>query len=117
MKAMYSCSEVSRRVGCDNWLAQVGDAEVVGRAWARGLPEKFPLGLADRHVFDAGLPAAHQPPLVELPELVAVAAEPVAGGIMPLVLEPDGDPAVTEPPRCKTVEDFSLTAATISVDA
>ena len=40
----------------------------------------------DGDVVDAGLAAAHQAAVVELPQLVAVAAAPVAGGVAPLVL-------------------------------
>ena len=50
------------------------DAALSGRARA----EDAPLGLGDRDVVDAGLPAAHQAVLVELPQLVAVAAPPLA---------------------------------------
>src|SRR6476660_9490266 len=45
-------------------------------------------------VVDAGLAPAHQAVLVELPLLVAVGAVPLAGGIMPFVLEAHRDPVV-----------------------
>ncbi|GAA3086731.1 hypothetical protein GCM10020254_33990 [Streptomyces goshikiensis] len=45
----------------------------------------------DRDVVDAGLAASHQAVGVELPLLVAVAAPPLAGRVVPLVLEADGD--------------------------
>ena len=40
-----------------------------------------------------------KPVFVELPQLIAVAAVPLAGGIVPFVLEPDGDPVVGEGPE------------------
>src|SRR4051812_27435950 len=49
------------------------------------------LRLVDGHVVDAGLPAAHVAVVVELPQLVAVAAEPLAGGVVALVLEAHRD--------------------------
>src|SRR5579875_2506445 len=58
-----------------------------------------PLGFGDGHVVDAGLTAAHQPVVVELPQLVAVAAEPLAVAVMALVLEADVDPVLPEAPQ------------------
>ena len=54
-------------------------AGISGRARPRGRgPEDAAVGLVDRDVVDAGLAAAHQPVVVELPQLVAVAAPPLA---------------------------------------
>lgn len=53
----------------------------------------------DGGVVDAGLAPAHQAVLVELPELVAVGAEPLAAGVVPLVLEPDGHAVFPESPQ------------------
>src|SRR5262245_53756883 len=77
----------------------VGDAGVVGRPGAGAGPEELPVLLADRHVVDARLAAEHQPALVELPQLVAVAAEPAARSVAPLVSEPHRDPVVGERPE------------------
>src|SRR4029077_18625358 len=63
------------------------DAALGGRARG-GDP---PLGVLDRDVVDARLPAAHQAVLVELPQLVAVAAPPPAIRVVGLILEPDRD--------------------------
>src|SRR4051794_139268 len=56
-------------------------------------------GLGDPQVVDAGFAAGHQAVGVELPEFVAVAAPPLAGGVAPLVLEGHGDPVVCEGPQ------------------
>src|SRR5690242_10648791 len=61
--------------------------------------EDAPLGLLDRDVVDAGLPAAHQAVLIELPEFVAVAAPPPARRVVALVLEADRDPVPVEGPQ------------------
>src|SRR5215510_6085265 len=65
--------------------------------WPRA--EDAPLGLADRNVINAGLPASHEAIIVELPQLVAVAAIPLATDVMALVLEPDRDPVAMERPH------------------
>src|SRR6266700_8186543 len=70
-------------------------AALAGRAGA----EDAALGLLDRDVVDARLPAAHQAVLVELPQLIAVAAPPPAIRVMGLVLEPDRDPVLAERPQ------------------
>src|SRR5262249_20900697 len=57
------------------------------------------LALVDGRVVDARLPAPHQPFLVELPQLVAVAAVPLPRGVVRLVLEPDGDAVAMPGPR------------------
>ena len=67
--------------------------------WPLGLrarAEDAPPGLVDGHVVDAGLPASHVPVVVELPQLVAVAAVPLTGGVVALVLEADSDPVAVE---------------------
>src|SRR5262249_46428354 len=55
------------------------------------------LGYAD--VVNAGLAPAHQAVLAELPQLVAVAAPPLPGGIVALVLEAHGDAVALEAPH------------------
>lgn len=59
------------------------------RTWR--IPMKPPFHFGDRQVVDAGLATTHEPRVVKLPEFVAVAAEPLAGIVVPLVLEPHGD--------------------------
>src|SRR5579859_7816597 len=71
------------------------DAALAGRPGA----EDPSLRLLDRDVVDAGLPPAHQAVLVELPQLVAVAAPPLTLHVVGLVLEPDGDPVRPEGPQ------------------
>src|SRR5580693_124739 len=61
--------------------------------------EDAALGLLDRDIVDARLPPAHQAVLVELPQLVAVAAPPMAIRVVGLVLEPDRDPVLAECPQ------------------
>src|SRR2546422_441293 len=67
--------------------------------WSGAGAEDAALGLLDRDVVDAGLAAAHQAVLVELPQLVAVAAPPAARGVVAFVLEPDRDPVPVEGPQ------------------
>ena len=59
----------------------------------------FALVLADRQVVDAGDAQPHQPVRVELPVLVAVAAEPVAAVVVPFIGEADGDPVLAKRPQ------------------
>src|SRR5262249_52136089 len=80
-------------------LLDVGDAGVVRGPGSGGGPQERPLLDADRHVIDTRLAAAHQAPLVKLPQLVAVTAEPVAAGVVPLVPEPDRDAILGERPE------------------
>src|SRR5215467_14307095 len=61
--------------------------------------EDAALALVDGHVVDTRLPALHQPFLVELPQFVAVAAVPLPGGVVRLVLEPHGDAVAVERPQ------------------
>ena len=62
-------------------------------------PEKLAIGFENRNIVDAGLAASHQAALVELPQFVAIAAVPLTGGIVPLVLKSHGDPVVGECPQ------------------
>src|SRR5262249_15211133 len=66
---------------------------------AGGGPEEPTVRFGDQDVVDARLTAAHQTALVELPQLVAVAALPVAGIVVPFVLEPHHDAIVGERPQ------------------
>jgi len=68
---------------------------MVGGAGAER-PEVFSVGLFDRQVVDARQTPPHQPVLGELPILIAIGTEPVAGIVVPFIREPDGDPAVRE---------------------
>src|SRR4051794_469542 len=70
---------------------------VVGPPTLRPVVE--PVALGDAQVVDAGQSPAHQAVVVELPVLVAVGAEPVAGVVVPLVGEPDGDAVPGEHPQ------------------
>jgi hypothetical protein len=91
----------------DRLLLQVdvapGTALMV-RAWT----EAPPAGIGDGDVIDAGLAAAHQAAVVELPQLVPVAAEPLPGRIVPLVLEAYGHPVVTPQTRAQYVVQLGL---------
>ena len=62
-------------------------------------PVILPLTLPDRQVIDAGKSALHQSLIVELPQLIAVAAIPVTGIVAPLIGESHGHPMVTETPE------------------
>ena len=62
-------------------------------------PVIFALAILDRQVVDAGDAPPHQAVVVELPVLVAVAAKPVAGIVVPFIGEAHGDPVVAERPH------------------
>src|SRR5581483_8916795 len=62
-------------------------------------PEDASVGLLDGQVVDARLAPSHEPVLVELPQLVAVAAPPLAVAVMALVLEAHRDPVVVKGPQ------------------
>src|SRR4051794_16048130 len=72
--------------------------------------EVAPVRLRDDDVVDARLAPAHQAMLVELPQLVAVAAEPLAGRIVPLVLEANRDPVRPEAPQALAEHVVELTS-------
>src|SRR5262249_45508322 len=61
--------------------------------------EDAPLGLVDPEVIDARLASPHQSLLVELPELVAVAAPPPTVAVMTFVLKAHCDSVVVETPE------------------
>jgi hypothetical protein len=69
---------------------------IVGAATKR--PVVFALALLDRNIVDAGDAQAHQAVLVEFPVLVAVAAEPVAAVVVPLIGEAHGDAVLMKGP-------------------
>src|ERR1700719_787003 len=67
-------------------LLDIRNAGVVRRSRAGSGPEELAVGFNYADVVDAGLAAPHQAAFVELPLLIAVAAVPVAGVVVPLVL-------------------------------
>src|SRR5262245_9622803 len=77
---------------------EIREARMVVRAAAQR-PAIPPLALADRQVVDARDAQPHQPLRVELPVLVAVAAEPVPAVVVPLVREAHGDAVLAEGPQ------------------
>ena len=68
------------------------------------------LGLGDGEVVDAGFSSTHQAVVVEFPELVAIAAVPLAGGIVPFILEPHRHPVAAKSPQAlpKCVVEFTF---------
>src|SRR5262245_25190495 len=62
-------------------------------------PVIFALAILDRQVVDAGDAPPHQAILVELPVLIAIAAKPVAGIVMPFICKAHSDPVVAECPH------------------
>src|SRR5262245_5304494 len=62
-------------------------------------PVIFALALLDRQVVDAGDAPPHQAVFVELPVLVAIAAKPAAGIVVPFICKAHGDPVVAERPH------------------
>ena len=79
-----------------------------------GPPAKWPAVLAlryrDRQIVDAGDTPSHQAALIEFPVLVAVAAEPVAAVVVPLIGKSDGDAVVAKCPEFldQPVVEFAL---------
>src|SRR5580692_1412384 len=71
----------------------------ISRPWPRRGPMKAPVLLGNLHIIDAGLAAAHQAVLVELPLLIAVGAMPLATGIVPFILEAHGNVIAVEGPE------------------
>src|SRR5499427_3804778 len=70
---------------------------IVGPATQR--PVILAFALFDWQVINAGDPQTHQPVLIELPVLVAIAAKPVAAIIMPFVGEANRDSVLAECPN------------------
>src|SRR5580704_18779414 len=70
---------------------------MVIRASTEG-PVIFALAIFDRQVVDAGDPPAHQALFVELPILVAIAAKPVAGIVVPFIGKAHGYTVVAKCP-------------------
>src|SRR6478609_413341 len=62
-------------------------------------PVEFPLRFADRQVVDAGEAPLHVACGIELPVLVAVAAEPLAGVVVPFVGKAHRNPVSSEGPQ------------------
>src|SRR5712691_213695 len=77
--------------------AELAQRGVIVRAAAER-PVILALALLDRKIVDAGDAQAHQAVLVELPVLVAVAAEPASAVVVPLVGKAHCDPIVAEGP-------------------
>src|SRR5580692_750270 len=61
-------------------------------------PMIFALAVFDRQVVDAGDPPSHQALFVELPILVAIAAKPVAGIVVPFIGKAHGYTVVAKCP-------------------
>src|SRR5271169_3984938 len=70
---------------------------IVGTAAER--PEKPAVGLLDPQIVDAGDAPAHFAGLVEFPVLVAVAAEPMAAVVVPLIGKTHRNAIVAERPQ------------------
>ena len=83
---------------------------MVRRSRAGSGPEELAVTLGYGDVIDAGFAPTRQAVVVELPEFVAVAAEPLAGVVVPLVLEAHCDAALVEGPKClrQPIDTFSL---------
>src|SRR5437868_2026706 len=62
-------------------------------------PAEQPLGLGDQHVVDAGVTDGHVALGIELPVLVPVRTEPLAGLVLPFVGEAHRDAVTLERPQ------------------
>src|SRR5262245_7935782 len=62
-------------------------------------PVVLSFGLTDWQVVDARDATAHEPVFIELPVLVSVGPEPIAGVVMPLVGEPHRNAVFAECPE------------------
>src|SRR5262249_14472535 len=72
----------------------MGDRRDGGR-----VASELELAILDRQVVDAGDAPPHQAVLIELPVLVAIAAKPAAGIVVPFICKAHGDPVVAERPH------------------
>src|SRR3954447_21953356 len=98
-QARYACRRAAPRAR-RSWRSQPELAEprvIVGSAALRPVEEALVLG--DAQVVDAGVPAPHQPVVVEFPVLVAVGAVPVPRVVMALVGEAHGDAVALDGPQ------------------
>src|SRR6478735_4130239 len=86
-----------RSVG-DVQLRVVRQARVVGGADAER-PTEAAIAFGNGDVVDAGLAPPHVAGLVELPLLISMGAPPLAGVVMPFVLEADRDAVAGEGPE------------------
>src|SRR5208337_1964441 len=77
---------------------EIAQRRMIVRAAAKR-PVVLALALLDRQIVDAGDAQTHQPVLVEFPVLIAVAAEPEAAVIMPLIGEAHGDTIIAKSPE------------------
>jgi hypothetical protein len=64
---------------------------MVGRPRPAPIPVELAVRRLDGQVVDAGMAEAHQAVLVKLPVLVSVGSDPVAGIVVKLIGEADGD--------------------------
>src|SRR3569832_2188707 len=64
-----------------------------------GRPKELAILVAQRQVIDAGVTLRHAPIWRELPELIAVEAEPVARRIVPRIAEADGHAVAANSPQ------------------
>src|SRR5262245_41983193 len=72
---------------------------MIGRAGTGGIPVEQAVGFIDRQVVDRSEPALHETVARELPVLVAVGSEPLAGSVVPLIGEAYSDPLAGERPE------------------
>jgi len=81
---------------------------IIGPASQR--PMILAFALFDWQIIDAGDAQAHQPVLVELPILVAIAAKPIAAIIVPFVGEANRDSVLAKRPNLldQTVIEFAI---------
>src|SRR6266436_8314778 len=80
-------------------LLDIRDAGVVRRSRTRSGPEELTVTLGYGDVVDAGFAPTHQAVVVEFPEFVAVTAEPLAGVVVPFVLEAHRDAPLVKSPK------------------
>src|SRR5271165_3835861 len=78
--------------------AEVAKAGVIIGAATQG-PMEATIGLADRHIVDAGETPTHQAVLIELPVLIAVRPEPVSAVVVPLIGKAYSHPVLAEAPQ------------------
>src|SRR3954453_13041173 len=89
---------VPRRLRQRSSMPEIAEARVVDEPSPQR-PVERAVALGDRDVVDGGQAPDHQPVVAELPVLVAVGAEPVAGVVVMLVGEAHGDAPIGERPE------------------
>ncbi len=109
----YGIHATPARVARASLKTEGRKVRIIGRSRKTGAPAKLPLGFGDRYIVNRSVPCPHQAAFVEFPILVAERAVPVAGDVVRLVGEADGDAVVRKRPELlnEPIVEFALPLA------